>query len=128
MLQRSRRLLFPGLLLLGLPALLAGCLPPANSTRPAIDPRYLRAMTAYYNLHAAEPGCPKPQIVAFSALALLNSISQTNSVRMRGTYTFTQFAPDGTSVCQGAGDRYFSFFKSSKGPEVIGMTGPLRPT
>ncbi len=85
-------------------------------------------MTGYYNLHAAEPGCPKPQIVAFTALSLLDSFTQTHTVRMRGTYTFTQFAPDGTTVCQGAADRYFTFFKSSAGPQVISMTGPARPT
>ncbi len=130
MLQSTRRRLALWLLLGTLPVVLGACgmLGPGDTSRPAIDPRFLASITAYYNTHAAEPGCPAPQILAFSALSLMNSFTQTNTVRLRGTYTFIQFAADGTTDCQGAGDRYFTLFRSTKGPKVVSMTGPTRPS
>jgi hypothetical protein len=85
-------------------------------------------MTVYYNTHAAEPDCPAPQILAFTSLGLVGSFSQTHTVRLRGRYDFIQFASDGTTTCQGSGERFFTLFRSDRGPKVVSMTGATRPS
>jgi hypothetical protein len=85
-------------------------------------------MTVYYNTHAAEPDCPAPQILAFTSLGLVGSFSQTHTVRLQGRYDFIQFASDGTTTCQGSGERFFTLFRSDRGPQVVSMTGATRPS
>lgn len=107
-------------------AMLAGCSGPG---RPATDPRFIGAVRAYYNANAAEPqaGCTQPLMVVMRSLRTVSSFGVSSTLRMRAGYEFEQRDPvSGALICSGTGDRFFTLFRGSQGPRVIGMDGPRR--
>ena len=120
-----RRTLGVGALVL---IMLAGCVP--SRGRPANDPRYIAAVREFYNARAAEDAadCITPTLVMFRDLQVIDSFPQADTLRMFARYDFEQ-RQEGTGalVCAGTGERYFTIFKSDRGPRVRAMSGPKRP-
>jgi len=113
--------------LLGLFAGLAAC-GPVTGGRLLADERVLRAIRAHYDAHAREgEGCGEPFITRIRSGRVVSDAAFGAPTRVAIVYEWeAPPANPGAPRCRGEGERFFSVLRTSEGPVVTAMSGPVR--